>query len=290
MVQEAIRVKDRFDPDSMKTQAERITHEARPWVVPLARFGFAAQGVVYILIGSLAGLAVLHRGGKTTGPRGALVEILSQPYGRIMLGVIAVGFMGYTLWRLVQAIADTEHQGSDAKGLITRLGYAMSGLIYGGFAVTAGQLIIGTGSHRDEEKSSQEWTATLLAQPLGPWLVGALGGGIIAFAISQWYLAYTAKFLEQLDRSVMSPGAEIWARRLGRLGLAARGIVFTVIGAFLIVAARTADPRQARGLRGALQALAQQPYGPWILGVVALGLMAYGVYMFLLARYRRIIL
>ena len=271
-------------------QLRRITREARQRLVPLARFGFAAQGIVYILIGSLAALAALHRGGKTTGFRGALVEILSQPYGRIMLGVIAVGFMGYTLWRLMQAIADTEHQGSDGKGLITRFGYAMSGLIYGGFAVTTVQLLTGTGTHRDEEKSSQEWTATLLAQPLGPWLVGTIGVGIIVFAVSQWYLAYTAKFLEQLDRSVMSPQAEIWARRLGRLGLAARGIVFTVVGVFLIVAAQTVDPHQARGLRGALQALEQQSYGLWVLGMVALGLMAYGVYMLLLARYRRIIL
>jgi Domain of Unknown Function (DUF1206) len=279
-----------FPPNSMKKQAERIPREARRWIVLLARFGFAAQGVVYILIGSLAALAAFHWGGKTTGPHGALVEILSQPYGRIMLGVIAFGFMGYTLWRLMQAIADTEHQGSDAKGLVTRFGYAVSGLIYGGFAVTAVQLLIGTGTHRDEEKSSQEWTATLLTQPLGPWLVGTLGVGIIAFAVSQWYLAYTARFLGQLDRNMMSPRAEIWARRLGRLGLAARGIVFTVIGVFLILAARTTDPHQARGLRGALQALAQQPYGLWVMGVVALGLIAYGVYMLLLARYRRIIL
>ena len=88
----------------------------------------------------------------------------------------------------------------------------------------------------------------------------------------------------------MSPQAEIWARRLGRLGLAARGIVFTVVGVFLIVAAQTVDPHQARGLRGALQASEQQSYGLWVLGMVALGLMAYGVYMLLLARYRRIIL
>lgn len=172
-------------PNYVRERAERIPRESRRWIAPLARFGFAAQGVVYIIIGSLAALAAFHWGGGTTGSRGALVEILSQPYGRIMLGVIAVGFTGYTLWRLIQAIADTEHKGSDAKGLITRFGYAMSGLVYGGFAVTAVQLLTGTGTHRDEEKSSQEWTATLLAQPLGPWLVGAIGIGIIAFAVSQ---------------------------------------------------------------------------------------------------------
>jgi hypothetical protein len=279
-----------FSPNTMKDQSERLSHEARRWIVPLARFGFAAQGVVYIVIGSLAALAAFHRGGRTTGSRGALVEILSQPYGQVMLGVIAVGFMGYTLWRLTQAIQDTEHQGSDAKGIVARLGYAVIGLIYGSFAVTAVQLIIGSGTKRGDEESSQEWTATLLAQPLGQWLVGALGVGIIALALYQYYLAYTSKFLEQLDRSQMSRRAETWASRVGRLGLAARGVVFTVIGVFLMVAAQTANPNQARGLSGALQALEQQPVGPWALGVVALGLVAYGLYMLVLMRYRRIIL
>lgn len=279
-----------FSPKTMKDQSERLSHEAGRWIVPLARFGFAAQGVVYIVIGSLAALAAFHRGGRTTGPRGALLEILSQPYGQVMLGVIAVGFMGYTLWRLTQAIQDTEHKGSDAKGIVARLGYAVIALIYGSFAVTAVQLIIGTGTRRGDEESSQEWTATLLAQPLGQWLVGAIGVGIIALALYQYYLAYTAKFLEQLDRSEMSRRAETWASRVGRLGLAARGIVFTVIGVFLMVAALTANPNQARGLSGALQALEQQPVGPWALGVVALGLVAYGLYMLVLTRYRRITL
>lgn len=278
-----------FSPNTLKDQGERLTHEARRWIVPLARFGFAAQGVVYIVIGSLAALAAFHRGGRTTGSRGALVEIFSQPYGQVMLGVIAVGFMGYTLWRLTQAIQDIEHKGSDAKGIVARLGYAVIGLIYGSFAVTAVQLIIGTGNRRGDEESSQEWTATLLALPLGQWLVGAIGVGIIALALYQCYLAYTAKFLEQLDRSEMSRQAETWASCIGRLGLAARGVVFTVIGVFLIVAALTANPNQARGLSGALQVFEQQPVGPWALGIVALGLVTYGLYMLVLTRYCRII-
>jgi hypothetical protein len=279
-----------FSPDHLKKQSARLPHEARRWIVPLARFGFAAQGVVYIIIGSLAALAAFHRGGRTTGSHGALVEILSQPYGQIMLGVIAAGLIGYTLWRLTQAIEDTEHKGSDAKGILARLGYALIGLIYASIAVTAVQLIIGTGARRGDEESSKEWTATLLAQPFGPWLVGAIGVGIIAFGFFQCYQAYTAKFLEELNWSAMSRLAQTWARRVGRLGLAARGIVFAVIGVFLIVAALTANPSQARGLSGALRTLAQQPFGPWVLGVVALGLVAYGLYMLVLARYRRIML
>ena len=95
-----------FSPDHLKKHSARLPQEARRWIVPLARFGFAAQGVVYIIIGSLAALAAFCHGGRTTGSHGALVEILLQPYGQIMLGVIAFGFLGYTLWRLTQAIED----------------------------------------------------------------------------------------------------------------------------------------------------------------------------------------
>ena len=207
-----------------------------------------------------------------------------------MLGAIAAGFVGYTLWRLTQAIQDTDHKGSDAKGIVVRLGCAVIGLIYGSLAVTAVRLVMGMGARHDDEESSQEWTATLLVQPFGQWIVGAIGVGIIVFALHQCYLAYTTKFLEQVDRSAMSRRVDTWVRRVGRLGLTARGIVFTVIGVFLIVAGLTANPNQARGLSGALRALEQQPFGPWLLGGVALGLMAYGLYMLLLARYRRMIL
>ena len=272
-----------------KADTQRISHEARRWIVPLARCGFAAKGAVYIIIGVLAALAAFNRGGRTAGSQGAFEEILSQPYGKVLLGVIAAGLAGYALWRVIQAIKDTENKDSGAKGIAVRLGYAVIGLLHASLALTAVQLIMGSGGRGNADESSQEWTATLLAQPFGQWLVGAVGISIIGVAISQFYQAYTTKFREKLERGEMSARAEAWATRVGQIGLAARGVVFGVIGIFLVYAALQANPNEARGLSGALQTLEQQPFGPWVLSIVAFGLVAYGIYLLVLAQYRRII-
>jgi Domain of Unknown Function (DUF1206) len=279
-----------FSLESIKDHSERVSHEARHWIIPLARFGYAAKGTVYIIIGVLAALAAFNKGGRTTDSRGAFGEILSQPYGQVLLGAIAVGLAGYALWCVIQAIKDTENKGAGAKGIVIRLGYAVVGLLHAGLALTAVQLIVGSGGNRGGEESSKEWTAALLAQPFGQWLVGAVGVGIIIVAIAQFYQAYTAKFREQLMREQMSGRVESLAKRAGQIGLAARGVVFGMIGIFLMLAALYTNPNAAQGLSGALRTLEQQPFGPWVLGVVALGLVAYGIYMLVLMWYRRIIL
>ena len=278
-----------FSLENTKDHAERMTHAARRWIVPLARFGYAAKGAVYIIIGALAALAAFNRGGRTTDPQGAFEEILSQPYGQVLLGAIAVGLAGYALWCFIQAFKDTENKGSGAKGILIRCGYGVVGLIHASLALTAVQLILGSSGGQGGEESSKEWTAVLLAQPFGQWLVGAVGVGIIIVAMIQFYQAYTAKFRGELARGEMSARAESWVARVGRIGLAARGVVFGAIGIFLVLAALHANPNEARGLSGALRSLEQQPFGPWVLGIVALGLVAYGVYMVVLAWYRRII-
>ena len=206
-----------------------------------------------------------------------------------MLGTVAVGLAGYALWCLIQAIKDTENKGSGAKGVVIRLGYGVAGLIHASLALTAVQLILGSSGGQGGEEASKEWTAVLLAQPFGQWLVGTVGVGVIIAAMIQFYQAYTAEFREELARREMSARAELWAVRVGRIGLAARGVVFGAIGIFLVLAALHANPNEARGLSGALRTFEQQPFGPWVLGVVALGLVAYGVYMLVLAWYRRII-
>jgi hypothetical protein len=279
-----------FSLEGTRDYAERISHAARDWIVPLARFGYATKGAVYIIIGLLAALAAFNRGGRTTDSQGVFKEILSQPYGQVLLGAVAVGLVGYALWCLIQAIKDTENKGSDAKGMVIRLGYGVVGLIHASLALTAVQPIIGSRASYRGEESSREWTTILLAQPFGQWLVGAVGVAIIIAAMVQFYQAYTGKFRKELKPGEMGARTELWATRVGRIGLTARGIVFGVIGIFLILAAVHANPNEARGLSGALRTLEQQPFGPWILGIVALGLAAYGIYMLVLAWYRRIIL
>lgn len=274
-----------------KDKVERISQSARRWIVPLARFGYAAKGVVYIIIGILAALAAFTTGGRTTDSRGAMEEILSQSYGKLLLGAVAVGLAGYAVWRIVQAVKDTENKGSGAKGVAVRFGYAVSGIIHTGLALSAARMIFGSSeSGGGGEASSKEWTAKLLEQPFGQWLVAAGGLGFIIFALAQIYKAYSTKFREKLETGEMSDGTENFAVRTGQVGLVARGIGFGIIGAFLVRAALHSNAGEARGLSGALRALEQQSYGQLLLGVVALGLIAYGFYMFVQARYRRIIL
>lgn len=274
----------------IKEEAERISQSARGWIIPLARFGYAAEGVVYLIIGGLAALAAFTGGGRTTDSRGAFEEILSKSYGKLLLGAVAIGMAAYAIWRIVQAVKDTENKGSDAKGIARRIGYAIIGVIHIGLAYSAVKLILGSGGGSRGDAASKEWTATLLAQPFGRWLVGAVGLGFIAFAVTQFYKAFTAEFRENLKTNEMDKKTQTFATRAGQAGFSARGVVFGIIGVFLIQAARHSNAGEARGLSGALRALEQQSYGQWVLGIVALGLIAYGLYMFVLARYRRIII
>lgn len=271
-------------------QAGQIAREAtsNPWFERLARLGYAAKGVVYLIAGLLSAQAALGLGGQTTDKQGALHTIAAQPYGKVMLCILALGLVGYVLWRIAQAILDPDDKGADAKGLAQRAFYIVSGLIYAGLAVSAVQLVLGAGTGGGDE--TQGWTARLLALPFGHWLVIAAGAGIVGVGLYYLYRAYSSDLRERLKTEQMSDFEETWAIRLGRFGTAARGVVFGIIGLFLIQAARQFDPSEARGLDGALQALSQQPFGPWLLGVVAFGLAAYGVYMLAMARYRRIIM
>ena len=270
----------------IKDTTQNAKAEAKSWVVALARCGYAAKGIVYLLIGVLALQAALGPGGKTTDSTGALHTIAGQPFGKILLGLVGIGLCGYALWRLVQAALDPENKGTDAKGIATRIGYVFSGLAYGALALTAFHII--SGSTGGNGSSRQDWTAQLMAAPLGRWLVGLVGLGFFGAALYAFYVAYSAKFRDKLKLGEMSSTEETWITRLGRFGYAARGVVFAITGWFFIRAALNANPSETGGLDKALQTLAHQPYGLWLLGLVALGVAAYGIYVLAQARYRRI--
>ncbi len=276
--------------DRAEQKARHITRAARPWIERLARFGYAAKGVVYVLIGSLAALGALKREEGPTDSHGALTQIVRQPYGRVMLSAIAAGLASYALWRIVQALRDTEEKGTSWKGLAIRTGYACIGVVYAGLSFSAVRLIFGQSAGKGSDETTKGWTAFALMFPLGQLLVGLVGLGVIGFGLWQCYKAFTAKFQHKWKRHEMHEHARTLATRAGQVGLVARGVVFGIIGLFLIQAAWWARAEEARGLSGALRALEQQPYGPYVLGAVALGLVAYGLYMFVEARYRRMII
>jgi hypothetical protein len=272
----------------VKQRAERTIRATSPWIEAWGRLGYAAHGVVYGLVGLLAAQAALGTGGATTDSEGALARIVEAPFGQLALAATAFGLVGYATWRFVQALMDTEGKGSDARGVVTRASYAVAGAAHLALAWAAVRLLLGaSGADESSDRHAQDWTALLLAQPLGAWLVGLAGAVVVAVGLYQIYLAYTFKFRDDLDLERMSDAEDTWATRAGRLGHAARGVVFGTIGGFLVVAALQSEPGEARGLAGALATLAAEPSGPGLLGAAAIGLIAYGIYSFVEARYRR---
>lgn len=266
-------------------QVRRAGRRARPWIERLARAGYVAKGIVYAVIGVLALRQAFGSGGETTGTSGAVESVGARPFGSLLLAVLGLGLLGYMLWKLTQAVMDTENKGSDAKGIVRRVAYAGSGLIHGGLALTAAT-VISSGSSGGS--SSDDWTATVMSFPIGRILVALVGLGVLAVAVYQLHAAYTAKFRSDLKLGEMNATAERWATRAGRIGTAARAITIGVAGLFVVLAAYRSDPSETRGLGGALQSLSNQPFGPYILGAVGAGLLLYAGFMMVVARYRHV--
>ena len=276
---------DRPDPDlaaparalreNARHAAAQATHSST--LDKLARIGYAVKGGLYVAIGFLALQLAFGEGGETTGAGGVIQKAAGGTWGSVLLAVIGVGLVGYALWRFAAAVLDARHKGSDTSGTARRVGYFASGLVHASLAVEAFRLLLGGGAAASEG-GAQDWTATLLAQPFGPWLVGLLGLIVVGVGAYQLKKAWTKDFTEQLRLGSLRSSVQRAVVRTGQFGLAARGVVFFVLGGFLIRAAWTADADEARGLGGALDALAQAGYGPWLLALVAVGLMAYGAY------------
>ncbi len=269
-----------------RQHAEKAADKAEPWVDWIARIGYVAKGTVYAAIGVLAAQVALGTGGKTTGAGGAFESIGSQFLGKALLILLAVGLVGYALWKLVQGIMDPDEKGSDVQGIVRRVAYVGSALIHLGLAFSAMEELYGP---EGQSTTLDQWTAWVMSYqpPLGQILVGLIGLGVISVGLYQFYAGATAKFKNDMNYYHMSEAAR-WAMLTGRVGTVARAIVILVAGAFVLLAAWESDPKETRGLGGALKTLVQQPAGPYLLGLVAAGLVTYGVFMFVVARYRNI--
>ncbi|WP_022825184.1 DUF1206 domain-containing protein [Hymenobacter norwichensis] len=249
----------------------------------LARFGFAAKGLVYLLMGLLALLAATgQRGGQTADKKQAVQTLQDLPGGPFLLGFIAFGLVGYIVWRFVQAVRDTENKGSDAKGLGRRIGYAGSGLLYASLAWFAAQLAW-QGSADGGSNSQQTLTATVLGWPGGNWIIMAVGAAIIGGGIYQIIKAYSGSFHKHVNASDLPANQQNIVYRTGQIGYTARGIVMAIIGYFFVQAGRQSRASATGSTDEAFDLLATM--GPVVLGIVALGLMAYGLYMLVQARY-----
>ncbi len=259
---------------------------AHPWIHRWVRLGFAAKGTVYLAIGLIAARAAVGTQGRVAGTYQALVEIKTQPLGKFLLYILAVGLTGYVLWRFIQAAIDPEHTGKlNLKHVLQRVAYTISGMSYAGVAYTA--IEIATGSAEDSD-TIEDLTAELLEyQPLGVLFVCLAGIVVIGVGISYLYGAYTAASISEFKSSIMPRKLEDWAIRIGKLGMTARGLAFVLIGIFLVRAALLLGSDPAGGLVGILEILDQRPLGSLWLGLIAFGFIAYALYMLLAAWYRR---
>lgn len=269
----------------MTTSQAPGPEDVAPWIERLARVGYAAKAVLYITVGILAAQAGLGRGGRTTDTHGALQAMYGVTFGRFILIVIAAGLLGYAVWRLVEAVFDAERRGTSLKGIALRVGSVGRALFYGAFGVAAVRLALGLGSDGSSTEPRQ-WTARAFGLPGGELLVWAAAIGIGAYGFYQMYRAYVPKLGRQLQLHRIPEEATGFLVGVSRFGIAARGVVFCLIGLFLARAAEQHDPAQAGGLRKSLGTVAS--WGRWPFVVVALGLIAYGVYQLINARYRRI--
>ncbi|MFG0287051.1 MAG: DUF1206 domain-containing protein [Rhodopirellula sp. JB044] len=253
------------------------------WIESLGRAGHAAKGVVYFVVGFLAFKLAIGAGGEISGSREAIKEIGQQPFGRILLGIVAIGLIGYTAWRWTQAAKDTEGAGNEPKGICKRIGYAVSGIAYLSLGCFAGSRALGFGS--GSEGSSG---AFLLESTWGRVVLGIAGVVTIGVAGYFVYKAYLASFMTKYRLAEMSETARKTALNAGRIGLGTRAVAFAIIGGFIVASAyRGTSDGEIAGMSDALAMIASQSYGKVLLGITGFGLMCYAVHMFLMARFRR---
>jgi hypothetical protein len=249
----------------------------------LARAGFAARGIVYGIIGVLALDVAVGHGGKLTDQQGALRAVEEQRFGHVLLTLLAIGLGGYSLWRLFRAILGHGPEGAD-RGL-DRVGALGSSIAYGVMCMIAIQLLVGSSGATG---SSEKTASGAFSWPGGRWLVGIAGLVLIGVGVYQLIRGVRRKFLDDSKTEEMSPTTKTWITWIGTVGHVARAVVFGLVGVFLVKAAADYSAKEAIGLDGALAKLYNQAYGPWLLGAVAAGLVAFAIFSLSEARYRRI--
>jgi uncharacterized membrane protein YidH (DUF202 family) len=259
------------------------------WYAWLARAGLVAKGVSFGIVAALALGVALGGGGKTTSRQGALQTLAGDTWGKLLLVLLAIGFAGYAIWRFVQAFATGERRGSEktaAKKWGKRAGYVGRGVIYAGLTLTTIKILAGSGAGQSQDQKARKTTATALNWPDGRWIVGIAGVCIVGAGLWNLYRGIAHKFEDKWRTSEMSSAERTWGGRAGVAGHAARAVVFGLIGVFITKAAIDYDPKTAIGLDGALRKLAHTTYGPWLLGLTAAGLLCYGLFCLVDARYR----
>ncbi|RYY41306.1 MAG: DUF1206 domain-containing protein [Chitinophagaceae bacterium] len=250
----------------------------------LARVGLITKGVLYCMLGTLAAMAAFQLGGRSADEAdrgGALRTIRDLPGGFVLLGAVALGLISYSIWRLLQAFADTEDRGTDGKGWAVRARYMASALTYGSVAFIAGRLLF---SERPKQDSQQQFAQQLMEKPLGQILAFVVAGIFVATAVYQFYYAFKAKYRKHTGATGSKPGGSLLLLS-GKIGYTARGIVWLLLGFLFGRAALHARGAEAGDTSKAFSLLQHEAYGPWLMAAIGLGLVCYGIFNFIRARY-----
>lgn len=271
----------------MRDDARQDDRKPARWLRWMARCGIVAEGLIYVLVGGLALLVAFNPGRRAQGSGSALATLGDAPWGRAMLLVLALGLAAFVLWQFVQALFDPEHRRDrwTMKRMAVRLGSLLSACLHAVLVGDAAWYVFGPGGGGTSGGQAQaHWTQQAMQLPLGRWAVAATGIGIVVFGLFQFYRAATG---------VKDPGLDLSRTRLripivalAVFGCLARGVVFALVGAFLVHAAWRYNAAHATGIAGALSTLQERAYGSWLLGAVALGLIAYGIFQIAKARFR----
>lgn len=275
--------------DSVSKTAESF--QLSKTVEDLARFGYATRGLIYFVIGLLTILLAFGYGTKTTDQQGAIAMIGKQPFGHQLLWLVLLGLVCYSLWGLIRAIFNPLHKAHDVKGFAVRVGYFISGVAYATLVLPTYGLISGgtqpaqTGVQQDE---IQKFVAAMLAIPAGKWIVGFIGISVILVGLYQFIQGFVPVFEKQIILVKLTPVQKKWVNFLGRFGTVARGIIFSLIGIFLVYAAYMSNSKLAKGFDSALTSILQQPFGRWFMMIIALGLISLGLYSLCVAIFFRL--
>lgn len=272
-------------------QEPELERELDPWVRWFARIGFIARGIVYALVGYFALRSAIGYG-QPSGSGGALANIDSNPLGSALLALLAVGLACLVLWRAAQVAFGLMLEGKSlAANLAIRFGWSCSGLFYAGLTAYVLYRLIAKGRSNHGHTLARLTGWTMQHLPLGRLVIAGIGIGILVYAGWQLYRTATVRVVKRLQKRPRRPP---WAAATGlviaisEFGVLARGLVFAIVGLLLVMAAWQYQPKQSQGFSGALESVHDQAYGPWLLGAVAIGLMAYAVFQFAMACWRRV--
>jgi len=267
----------------LRRQLRKYTSEERTHA--LARAGFAARAVLYGAIGLFALLFAYGQRGGLTDVQGVLRKLVHEPFGAILLSLLGLGLLAYAIFRIAQAIRDYEGHGRSASGMLRRLGYFAVGVLHIGLGYSALNLVLHLTAEEKRGGNEQRAAHWILDQPFGRWLLGAVALGIIGFGISQVVIAWQERFCRELD---LPADKKLWIIRTCKVGLIARGVVFGVVGWLFLRAALEANSERAGGIQGVWKFLSEQALGPWLVPLLAMGLLAFAGYGITQAVYRKI--